>query len=131
MFSLRAIAILTTVAGVAAGCARYTQAAGEVIDPVEAARTVVLHVENMNSAPMELRAIESGRSEFIGSVGGHDSTSILLDPALFPTGTLYVAAIPADARGRAIVGPLAAGKGDKIRFTVQPDLRTSDAIVVR
>ena len=54
----------------------------------------------------------------------------MLDPQMFPTGALYVAAIPTDGRGRALVGPLSAGKGDKIRFTIEPALDQSHAIVV-
>jgi hypothetical protein len=79
---------------------------------------------------MELRTILNGRSQFVGSVGGNDSTSILLDPGMFPTGLLYVTAIPTDGRGRAVAGPLSAGKGDKIQFTIEPALDQSHAIVV-
>jgi hypothetical protein len=115
------------------GCAGYTQgsAAGEVIDPAAAAQTVVLRVHNINSSPMELRTIMNGHSDFIGSVSGSDSTSILLDPKLFPTGFLYIVAIPSDASGRALVGPLSASRGDQIKFTIQPALDMSNAIVIR
>ena len=106
-------------------------AAGDYIDPVEAAQTVVLHVDNLNAQPMELRIIINGRSEFVGSVGGSDSTSILLDRRLFPAGYFHVAAIPADGRGRAVVGPLSAAKGDVIKFTVQNALDLSRATVIR
>jgi hypothetical protein len=91
----------------------------------------VLHVDNLNQSPMELRTISNGKSLFVGSVGGQDSTSILLDPTLFPTASLYLAAIPPDGRGVARVGPLGAGKGDVIKFTIQPALDMSRAIVVR
>jgi hypothetical protein len=106
-------------------------AAGTYIDPAEAAKTVVLHVDNVNPQPLELRVVLNGQSRFVGSVGGLDSTSILLDPQLFPTGVLYVVAIPADGRGRAIAGPLSASKGDKIRFSVQSALDMSRATVIR
>lgn len=122
---------LLVIAAVLGACARYTEAGGDVIDPVAAKQTVVLEVKNTNTQPMELRTILNGESRFIGSVSGTDSASILLDPAMFPTGSLYVTAIPGDGIGRAIAGPLSAGKGDRIRFTIEPALRLSRAIVVR
>jgi hypothetical protein len=133
MLNVRALCVLATAAMLGAGCARYTQqsASGEVITNDDAKKTVVLHVDNLNQSPMELRTISNGRSLFVGSVGGQDSTSILLDPTLFPTASLYLAAIAADGRGAARVGPLGAGKGDIIKFTIQPALDLSRAIVVR
>ena len=133
MRRLRGIIVLTSAVALGTACARGMQgaSAGEYIDPSEAAKTVVLHVRNVNPLPMELRVIQDGQSHFVGSVGGIDSTDILLDSQMFPTGSLYVSAIPADGRGRALVGPLAAGKGDKINFTVQVSLNMSRAIVVR
>ena len=119
------------VAAFGGGCARYTAAAGDVIDPETAAQTVVLEVRNTATQPMELRTVYNGESRFVGSVPGQDSASVLLDPQIFPTGSLYLAAIPADGRGRALVGPLAATRGDRIRFTIQPALGMSNATVVR
>lgn len=134
MLTYRPLVVLAAIASLGAGCARYSadSAAGEVaIDQADAAKTVVLQVDNTNTSPMELRAVVNSRSYFVGSVGGSDSTAILLDPTLFPTGFLYITAIPADGRGRAVAGPLSAGKGDKIRFSIRPALETSNAIVVR
>lgn len=121
----------STVLG--AGCNRYygSTAGGEVVTPAEAKKTVVLHVQNLHQSPMELRTVQNGRSLFIGSVGGQDSTSILLDPMLFPTGSLYIVAVAADGNGATRVGPLGASRGDEIRMTVQPSLDLSRAIVVR
>jgi len=118
---------------VGAGCNRYYQqgAPGDVVTQQDAAKTVVLHVDNFNNSPMELRTIQNGRSLFIGSVSAQDSTNIVLDPGLFPTGSLYLSAIPSDGRGVARVGPLGASKGDIIKFTIQPALDLSRAIVVR
>jgi hypothetical protein len=115
------------------GCAhRYqSSASGDVIDPAAAASTVVLHVDNKNLQTMELRTMIDGRSTFVGSVGGNDTTSILLDPSMFPVGFLYVVAIPGDGEGRAIAGPLTASKGDKIQFTVSQVLSASHASVIR
>jgi hypothetical protein len=113
------------------GCARYSQqSAGGDISPADAAQTVVLHVDNMSTEPLELRAVLNGKSQFVGSVSGNDSTSVLLDASMFPTGFLYVLAIPSDLRGRAVAGPLSAGKGDRINFTIQPALGMSHAVVV-
>jgi hypothetical protein len=125
--------VMATVATFAVGCTHgfESSASGEVIDPAAAASTVVLHVDNQNSQPMELRTILDGRSTFIGSVGGNDSTSILLDPMMFPAGSFYVVAIPADGLGRAVAGPLSASKGDRIDFSVQQALHMSHAIVHR
>jgi hypothetical protein len=133
MLKIRTFMILFAAASLSGACNRYMQssAAGSVIDPADAAKTVVLHVKNWSTSPMELRTVLNGRTQFAGSVGGSDSTSILLDPQMFPTGSLYVAAIPTDGRGRAVVGPLAAGRGDKIQFTIEPALDQSHAIVIR
>jgi hypothetical protein len=135
MFSKQSLLILTTAAALlGAGCARNYQSAGgdiEAIDPVAAAQTVVLQANNRGDSAMELRIVASGQSRFIGSVGPRDSTAILLDRSIFPTAELYVVAIPADGRGRAISGPLAAARGDRIRFTIEPSLEGSRAIVVR
>ena len=129
----RALLVLATSAMVASGCGRISQGVeeGQVLDPSEAAKTVVLKVQNLSTYSMELRTILNGRSHFVGSIGGSDSTSILLDPTMFPTGTLYLTATPGDGRRRALVGPLSAGRGDKIQFTIQPALELSRAIVVR
>jgi hypothetical protein len=129
----RGLLILAATAALGSACARGMQgtAAGDYIDPAEAAKTVTLRVDNSNPQPMELRVIANGQSYFVGSVGGFDTTSVLLDPRLFPTGNLYVAAIPADGRGRAVDGPLAASKGDVVKFRVSQALNLSRAIVVR
>src|SRR5262249_2014118 len=66
------VAIVATI-----GCARRfeSSASGDVIDPAAASKTVVLHVENQNQQPMELRTVLDGRSTFVGSVGASDTTS--------------------------------------------------------
>src|SRR5947209_14894437 len=133
MFRARVVVLLTAAAIAGAGCNRYYQgsASGDVISKDDAKKTVVLHVQNLNSSPMELRTVSDGRSVFVGSVSGQDSTDILLDPMLFPTASLYLTAIPSDGRGVARVGPLGAGRGDVIKFTIQPALDLSRAVVVR
>ena len=133
MRRLRGIIILISTVALGTACANGMQGAssGDYIDPAEAAKTVVLHVNNINPLPMELRVVQNGQSRFVGSVSAGDSTDILLDPQLFPTASLYVTAIPSDGRGRAVAGPLAASKGDQINFTVQVTLSMSRAVVVR
>ena len=133
MFRRRTLMILAASAALGAGCNRYYggTAGGEVVTPAEAKKTVVLHVQNLHQSPMELRTVQNGRSLFVGSVRGQDSTNILLDPTLFPTGSLYIVAVAADGNGATRVGPLGASKGDEIRMTVQPALDLSRAIVVK
>lgn len=128
---IHAFAILVAAATMGAACNRYTQnSSAGTIDPADAKNTVVLHVQNMNTSPMELRTVLNGRTQFVGSVGGNDSISLLLDPTMFPTGLLYVVAIPTGGRGRAVAGPLSAGRGDRIDFTIEPALDQSHAIVI-
>ena len=135
MFIARSFLIVAAAAalgGAASSCTGLTQgSASGQIEPADAAKTVVLHVENRNIAPMELRTILNGRSEFVGSVAGNDSTDILLDPVNFPTGFLYIAAIPSGGGGRALVGPLGASKGETIMLTIEPALDQSHARVSR
>lgn len=128
-----AVALVAASLTSGAACARYSEgsAAGTTIDPAEAAQTAVLNVKNENGRGMELRSVLNGQSTFIGSVGPNEATSILLDSQLLPTSLLYIVAIPDDARGRALVGPLTATKGDKITFTIRPTLSMSSATVRR
>ena len=132
MSSIRKLYIALSALALISGCARLSRnsAAGDVISPDDAAGTVVLHVDNLSNEPMELQTILNGKSEFVGSVSGNDSTNVLLDPTMFPTGVLYVVAIPSDLQGRALAGPLTASKGNRIRFTVQPALGMSVAVVI-
>jgi len=135
MFIARSFLIVAAAAalgGASSSCTGLTQgSASGQIEPADAAKTVVLHVQNRNIAPMELRTILNGRSEFVGSVAGNDSTDILLDPVNFPTGFLYIAAIPSSGGGRALVGPLGASKGERISLTIEPALDQSHARVSR
>jgi hypothetical protein len=132
MINMRSFYVLATAAVLGAGCSGYSgSAAGDVITPADASQTVVLRAENDASQSMELRTLLNGESHFVGTVNANSKTSILLDPTLFPTGLLYVVAIPSDGNGRAVVGPLSAGKGDKINFTISPALDVSRAVVTR
>ena len=62
MLKLRALLVLAAAASVGAGCARYSDSAGGdvAVSQTDAAKTVVLHVDNTNISPMELRAVVNG-----------------------------------------------------------------------
>jgi hypothetical protein len=131
---MRGVAALVVAAALlGATCTRYheSSAGGEVISANEADATVVLHVQNLGMGTVELRSIQDGRSRFIGSVSGQDTTSLLLDPLLFPTASLFIAAYANAGGQRVVVGPLAAGRGDEIDLTVQEGLAGSHAKVHR
>jgi len=129
----QAITYITAALTFATACYNSGSAAGDVtsIDPVEAAKTVVLSVKSQYSSGSALYTAENGQTKFIGSVGANDSTEILLDPSLFPTGFLYITALPGDGHGRAVVGPLGASKGDRIIMNIAPELSLSRATVRR
>ena len=133
MRRMRSTFSLLIAALLGATCARNREATagGEVISPSDANATVVLHVQNLGLSMVELRSIEDGRSRFIGAVSGQDTASVLLDPLLFPTASLFIAAYAQAGGQRVVVGPLAAGRGDKIDFTVQEGLAGSVARVRR
>jgi hypothetical protein len=126
-------AALLVVVLLSGACARYHESsdAGEVISAHDASEAVVLHVENLGMAPVELRSILDGQSRFIGTVAAHDTSSILMDHTLFPTASLFIAAYALAGGQRVVVGPLAAGRGESIDFTVQEGLRGSQARVHR
>ena len=94
MRRMRSTFSLLIAALLGATCARNREATagGEVISPSDANATVVLHVQNLGLNMVELRSIEDGRSRFIGAVSGQDTASVLLDPLLFPTASLFIAA---------------------------------------
>jgi hypothetical protein len=133
MQRMRMAAAASLVATLGGSCARLheSSAGGEVISAREAAETVVLHVQNLGMSSVELRSIQDGRSRFITSVGAQDTSSVLLDPLLFPTASLFVAAYAQAGGQRVVVGPLAAGRGDEIDLTVQEGLTGSRANVHR
>ncbi len=130
---MRSAATLLVAALLGATCARYheSSAGGEVFSAKDAAATVVLHVQNLGANTVELRSIQDGSSRLIGSVSPQDSTSLLLDPLLFPTASLFIAAYAQAGGQRVVVGPLAASRGDQIDLTVQEGLVGSQANVHR
>lgn len=132
MLRLRGVIALTAAALGAIACAGYAgSAAGDIgsIDPEAAANTVVLQAVNVGDESIELRIISMNQSRFVGSVQPRDTTAILLDPSLFPTAEIYVAAIATDPTHRVISGPLAATRGDRITFRIEPQITSSRAYV--
>jgi hypothetical protein len=130
MLKTRVLLTLATIATLGAGCARYGSAAGDVAVAPDASNSAVLYTKNLSNEPIELRVLTTGQSRFIGSVSPGETNAIVLDPSLLPSGDLYVLGISADGRRRAVGGPLAVAKGNAIRFTIQPTLSLSRAIVV-
>jgi len=86
MLKARGLIALTVAITISVACAGLGSGGmgSTVISRADAAKSVVLHVDNLSPSPMELRTISNGRSSFIGSVGGQDTTNILLDATLFP-----------------------------------------------
>ena len=126
--------MLATAATLGAGCAGYSGSqAGEVsaIDPELARQTVVLEAVNTSDESVELRIVAQNQNRFVGSVQPRDTSEILLDKSLFPAGEIYVIAIGADPRNRAVSGPLSASRGDRIMFRLEPTLSMSRAHVIR
>ena len=130
---IRGIMPLVLAAVVAAACGGYREAAagGEVVSASDAAATVVLHVKNLGTSAVALNSVQDGKSLFIGSVPAQDTTSLLLDPNLFPTARLFIRASAQGGGQRVLVGPLAAGKGDQIELTLEEGLIGSKAQVRR
>lgn len=129
MMKLRAFAAVAIMSVLGSGCALMHRSADTIIDPADAAQSVVLHVENRSTGSVELRTVVQGRSDFIGSVGASDVTNILLDRSLFPTASLYIVGIPTGSGGRANVGPLAASKGATINLVLESSLPQSHATI--
>jgi hypothetical protein len=129
MLKSRALLTLATIATLGAGCARFGSAAGDVAPTLDPSTTATLYTKNLSNEPIELRVVTTGQSRFIGSVSPGETNAILLDPMLLPAGELYVLGISSDGRRRAVGGPLAVGKGNAIRFTIEPTLSLSRAYV--
>ncbi len=132
MLKSRGLLTMAAAAALGAGCARYSGTAGgdiASIDPDAAANTVVLQALNVGDESIELRIIAQNQSRFVGAVQPRDTTAILLDPSLFPSAQFYVVGIAADPSHRVVAGPLAAGKGDRIMFRIEPQIRSSRAYV--
>jgi hypothetical protein len=130
---MRKSLVVAVALAFSSACAGYQEdsAGGEVaIDPTEAAKTVALDVRSRYSTGAALFTVESGHRQFLGSVGANDSTVILLDPTLFPTGFLYISVSPSDGR-RTFVGPISASKGDRIILRIPPDVSMARATTVR
>jgi hypothetical protein len=122
MFQKHSLMLVAAAAVFAAGCGPTMQgsAAGDVLNPVDAAQTAVLHVQNLGVQSVEIHTVMHGDTRFIGAVTGQGNQSMLLDPTILPTGFLYVVAVPTDGSPEMVRGPLTVAKGDRIDFTVEP-----------
>ena len=123
--------LLAAAAGTACGGYRERSAGGDVISASDAAATVVLHVRNLGISPVALNTVQDGKSIFVGTVRAQDTTSLLLDPTLFPTARLFIRASAQAGGERVVVGPLGAGRGDQIDLTLEEGLIGSQARVRR
>lgn len=123
---LAALAVSTGVAACATHNAEVAASGGEI--EAEIARSVVVHVSNMNSVPVEIQAgVTGGSARFMGVVGPNETADVLLDSQWFPTAMLYLIAVPADGKAKSVAGPLSATRGQQINFTVERDARSSHA----
>lgn len=123
--------LIAAVVGIACGSYREASAGGEVISTSDAAATVVVHAKNLGIDPVALYSVEDGKSLFVGTVPAQDTLSFLLDPTLFPTARLFIRASAQTGGQRVVLGPLDAGKGDKIEVTLEEGLIGSQARVRR
>jgi hypothetical protein len=130
MHKLQILFALAIAGTLGAGCGNHGAAAGDIAVTPDLASTAVLYTRNLSNDALELRVVTGGQSRFIGSIGPGEANTIALDPTLLPAGELYVLGIAPDGRRRAVGGPLAVGKGNAIRFTVEPTLSMSRAVVV-
>lgn len=119
--------LLAAVIGAACGSYREASAGGEVINTSDAAATIVVHAKNLGIDPVALYSVQDGRSVFVGTVPAQDTLSFLLDPTLFPTARLFIRASAQTGGERVLLGPLGAGKGDKIDVTLEEGLIGSQA----
>jgi hypothetical protein len=123
--------LLAAVLGIGCGSYREASAGGEVISTSDAAATVVVHAKNLGIDPVALYSVQDSRSVFVGTVPAQDTLSFVLDPTLFPTARLFIRASAQTGGERVLLGPLDAGKGDKIDVTLEEGLIGSQARVRR
>ena len=123
--------LLTAIVATACGSYREASAGGEVISTADAAATVVVHAKNRGIDPVALYSVQDGKSVFVGTVPAQDTLSFLLDPTLFPTARLFIRASAQTGGQRVLLGPLDAGKGDKIEVMLEEGLIGSQARVRR
>jgi hypothetical protein len=122
---------LAAIVATACGSYREASAGGEVISTSDAAATVVVHAKNLGIDPVALYSVQDGKSVFVGTVPAQDTLSFLLDPTLFPTARLFIRASAQTGGQRVLLGPLDAGKGDKIEIMLEESLIGSQARVRR
>jgi hypothetical protein len=129
MKNMRIIAVLLAVAPLAAGagvtaCGHTNESGGEVVP----ASAVGLDVRNENFLDVDVFSIVDGLSTRLGTVTGNGSRHFLLDP-IVGSRDFHLIAVPIGGAGRASSGPLAAGPGQTIVFTVGAVLRNSTVTI--
>ncbi|MEP6622534.1 MAG: hypothetical protein ABJE47_24645 [bacterium] len=91
----------------------------------EQGNAIGLVVKNDNYADMDVYAVSDGLPTRVGTVTGLSSKSFYFSDS-FTKGTDFrVVATPIGGNGRASTGPIQAGAGQTIYFTINTVLRTS------
>jgi hypothetical protein len=126
---------LVTVAAtcLAAGCIRQ-----RAVTPAAAA-AATLEVRNSYLAPVDVYVQrENGGAEFrVGQVFSDRTARFALDqPTIGGASNVALIAVPVSTQarptmGRAVSAPLVVRAGDRVRFNITTDLRTSTAFLVR
>jgi hypothetical protein len=121
---------LALLAVVAIACGRTPTPRGAVASLAPAGGGVTVVVDNHNFAEMDVYVVRAGDIlTRLGMVDGESKAQFLVDPSLFPTGTLGLLARPIGGFGAARSGPIPVGAGETVTFTIEPDLRASMATV--
>ena len=108
-------------AGAVAGCRSGTPFD---LDP-QSGNAVGLVVKNDNYADMDVYAVSDGLPTRVGTVTGLSSKTFSVNDS-FTKGTDFrIVATPIGGNGRASTGPIVAGAGQTIYFTINTTLRTS------
>ncbi len=114
----------------AVACERnFATADAEAVTP-STPEAVRLVVQNNNFADVDVYVVRDGDATTrLGTVTGESNATFVVEPSLFPTGTLALVAQPIGGFGAARSGPVSVSPGQTVTFTIQPDLRTSMATV--
>lgn len=91
--------------------------------------SVTLVVKNDNFNDVDVYVVSSGLPTRVGTVNGLTTARFALSPSLVTAPDLRIVATPIGGNGRASSGPLIAGPGQTINFTVGSRLSQSFATV--
>ena len=131
MSAIRGVALGLTFATalLTAACGRTmaTSGANAAIAPGGA---VTVTVQNNNFSDMDVFTVKDGTvTTRLGTVTTSSTATFAVDPAYFPTGQLGLIATPIGGSGVARSGPVFVTAGQRVTFTIEPDLRMSMATV--